>query len=72
MQTQSGSTHVMHYSIYLHDNAGQKLCVGEGFKGENEASAAIRLIKREFDIRPQNRVDNDRAADSFDALAADN
>lgn len=71
-QTQSGNTHVMHYSIFLHDNAGQKICVGEGFKGENEASAAIRLLKREFGIRSQNRVDDDRASGSIDALAADN
>ena len=34
MQTQSGRKHVMHYSLYAHDAAGNKVCIGEGFTGE--------------------------------------
>ncbi len=71
MQTQSGRTHVMHYSIYVHDGAGQKVCVGEGFKGAGEADAAIRLITREFSLSPRDGLHTDAADDGFDALAAD-
>lgn len=70
MQSQSGGKHRMHYSIYAHDLSGDKLCVGEGFQGESEASAAIRVLCREFSITPLAR---DAGRDSqFDALAADN
>ena len=57
MQTQSGGKHVMYYSVYAVDRQGNKIVVGEGFKGESEANAAIRLIAREFGLR-------ERAADS--------
>jgi hypothetical protein len=43
-QTQGGGKHVMHYSIYAVDRHGDKVVVGEGFKGESQAEAAIRLI----------------------------
>jgi hypothetical protein len=43
-QTQGGGKHVMHYSIYAVDRHGDKVVVGEGFKGESQANAAIRLI----------------------------
>lgn len=72
MQTQSGRSHVMHYSIYAHDSSGQKICVGEGFKGESEANAAIRIISREFSIMPRDGLDAGPDVDAFDALAADN
>ena len=71
MQSQSGKTHVMHYSLFLHDAAGHSVCVGEGFRGENEADAAIRVIGREFGIRVQGREPPRDDADQFDALAAD-
>ena len=51
MQTQSGGKHIMYYSVYAIDREGNKLIVGEGFKGESEAKAAIRLISREFGLR---------------------
>lgn len=34
----------MHYSIYAVDRQGDKVVVGEGFKGDSQADAAIRLI----------------------------
>jgi hypothetical protein len=34
----------MHYSIYAVDRHGDKVIVGEGFKGDSQAKAAIRLI----------------------------
>lgn len=50
MQTQSGSKHVMQYTIYAEDRQGQKIVIGEGFKGDNEANAAIRLAASEFGL----------------------
>lgn len=71
MQTQSGRRHVMHYSIYAHDAAAQKICLGEGFTGESEANAAIRLIARELSVSPREGFGEKRTEDNFDALAAD-
>jgi hypothetical protein len=43
-QSQGAGKHVMHYSIYAVDRHGDKVTVGEGFKGDSQAEAAIRLI----------------------------
>jgi len=43
-QSNGGGKHVMHYSIFAIDRHGDKIVVGEGFKGESQAEAAIRLI----------------------------
>ena len=50
MQTQSGKKHVMHFSIHAISRQGDKMVVGEGFKGRSEADAATSLIAREFDL----------------------
>lgn len=50
-QTQSGGKHVMHYSIYALDRQGNRQVVGEGFKGESQANAAIKLISRELGLQ---------------------
>ena len=49
-QTQSGGKHVMHYSIYALDRSGNRIVVGEGFRGESEANAAISFISRELGV----------------------
>ncbi len=49
-KTQSGRKHVIYYSIEAVDQQDNKLVIGEGFKGENEADAAIRLISEEFGL----------------------
>lgn len=49
-QTQSGKKQVMYYSVEAVDRQDNKLVVGVGFKGENEADAAIRLISEEFGL----------------------
>lgn len=71
MQTQSGGKHVMYYSVYAKDIGGKKLCLGEGFTGDSEAEAAIRLISRELSISPRASVRHDASADAYDPLAAD-
>ena len=50
-QTQSGGKHVIYYSIYANDTEGDKIVVGEGFKGESEAKAAMRLVARELNLQ---------------------
>jgi hypothetical protein len=71
-KTQSGSKHTVFYSIYAIGNDGQKMVIGEGFRGESEANAAIRLLSREFGITPPKpRSDLPKDID-FDVLAADN
>lgn len=49
-QSQNGGKHVIYYSIYANDIDGDKITVGEGFKGESQAKAAIRLIGNEFGL----------------------
>jgi len=43
-QSQGAGKHVMHYSVYAIGRNGDKVVVGEGFKGDSQAEAAIRLI----------------------------
>jgi hypothetical protein len=50
MQKRSGSKSTMYYSVYAVDTIGNRMAVGEGFKGDNEANAAIRLFTRELGI----------------------
>jgi hypothetical protein len=50
-KTQTGSKHVVFYSVHAIDRAGNKLVVGEGFKGESEANAAMRLMSSEFGLQ---------------------
>jgi hypothetical protein len=51
MKTQSGGKHVIYYAINMVDHDGNKMVVGEGFRGESEAKAAMRLIARELGLR---------------------
>jgi hypothetical protein len=75
-QSQGGGKHVMYYSIYATDFEGQKLRVGEGFKGESEARAAIRLIARELGLEntdaPVDRRTSGKAWDPAGLLRASN
>ncbi len=69
-QSQSGKKHVVHYSIYAEDSRGQKIVVGEGFKGDSQANAAIRFLIREFRLTPQieeGSTDGDSGADILTA-----
>jgi hypothetical protein len=49
-KTQSGNKHVIYYTVTAVDRQGEKLVMGEGFKGDNEANAAIELFSREFGL----------------------
>jgi len=66
-QSNGGGKHVMHYSIYALDTHGAKVVVGEGFKGESEANAAIRLIGRELGLASRGeRNETSDSAGSWD------
>jgi hypothetical protein len=71
-QSQSGRKHVVHYSIYAEDSHGQKIVVGEGFKGDSQANAAIRFLTRDFGLTPQEDQAGIASNIDFDYLAADN
>jgi hypothetical protein len=49
-QQQGGGKHIMYYTVYAVDRAGRKVAVGEGFKGNSQADAAIRLIGQELGL----------------------
>jgi membrane-bound ClpP family serine protease len=51
MKTQSGGKHVIYYSVYAIDRQGNEIVLGEGFKGESEAQAAVRVIAKELGLR---------------------
>jgi len=51
MKTQSGGKHTVFYSILGVDRQGNEILLGEGFKGESESRAAMRLMAREFGLR---------------------
>jgi len=51
LKTQTGSKHVIYYSVHAIDRDRNKLVVGEGFQGESEANAAIRLMASEFGLQ---------------------
>lgn len=51
MKTQSGGKHTVFYSILGVDSQGNEILLGEGFKGESETRAAIRMIERELGLQ---------------------
>jgi hypothetical protein len=72
MQTQSGGKHVMHYSVRAVGRSGQTMVVGEGFKGVNEAKAAIEFVAREFGLQSAAEfVNPESEPGSYNILTAD-
>ena len=67
-KTQSGNKHVIYYTVAAVDRQGNKVVLGEGFKGENEADAAIELFSQELGLLT---AAND-AQSSADGLSSDN
>ena len=74
MKTQSGGRHVIYYAINMIDHDGNKMAVGEGFKGESDAKAAIRMIARELGLRVERDGAESRRGEPLfdeDVLTAD-
>jgi hypothetical protein len=70
--TQSGKNHVITYSISAVDRHGQKLVVGEGFKGVSQADAAADFIALQFGLTPENDApEPDSGIDEYNLLTAD-
>jgi hypothetical protein len=53
MQSQSGGKHVMYYKVLAVDRSGREHTLGTGFRGDNQAEAAMRLIAAEFGLGPE-------------------
>ena len=53
MKTQSGGKHVIFYAVEMLDQDGNRMVIGEGFRGESEARAAMRVIAAELGLRVQ-------------------
>ena len=51
--SQSGARHVVRYTLFAVDRQGQKMVVGEGFKGASQARAAAELMARELGLSLQ-------------------
>ena len=63
-QQQGGGKHVMHYSVYAVDRSGRRIVVGEGFRGDSQAEAAMRLIGQELGLRPAQHRANPHLSDT--------
>lgn len=73
LKAQSGGKHTIFYTIHAIGPTGESLTLGEGFRGQAEAKAAIRLIATEFGLPlPEDEPANDDAPLEYNALAADN
>jgi hypothetical protein len=74
MKTQSGGRHVIYYAINILDHDGNKMVVGEGFRGESEAKAAMRMIAQELGLRVERSGEQSRTGMPLfdeDVLTAD-
>jgi hypothetical protein len=72
MQTQSGSKHAMHYTLYGIRQNGPKLVLGEGFRGSGQAEAAAAFLARELGLSPRAPMeDANEPLDRANILTAD-
>ena len=67
MKTQSGGKHTVFYSVFGVDSQGNEILLGEGFSGESETRAAMRLIKRELGLSAMREGDERAAASHADS-----
>lgn len=74
MRSRSGNKHVIYYSVLAVDRSGNQVVVGEGFRGENEANAAVDFIANAFGLNvTEGKATKTTAADTIgdDVLTAD-
>jgi hypothetical protein len=48
--TQSGTRHIVRYTLFAVDGQGRKMVVGEGFKGASQARVAVEYMARELGL----------------------
>jgi len=65
MQSQSGGKHVMYYSVRAIDRHANEVILGDGFRGESAADAAIRFLSRELGLVEDQRAI--RSRDDYDS-----
>ena len=71
-KTQSGKQHTIFYTISAVDSNGQKLVVGEGFKGAGQADAAVDYIGSLFGLVPKHSPpEPDMGVEDYDLLTTD-
>ncbi len=70
-QTHSGGNHTRYFSVFAEDIHGQKIVLGEGFKGSAEADAAIRIIARKLGLPSQEMPAGEKNLEGFNVLTAD-
>lgn len=71
MKTQSGGRHVIYYAVEMLDDHGNAMVVGEGFRGESEVRAAMRIIAAELGLRVQPDRNPESHVYGEDVLTAD-
>jgi len=71
MSSQRAGKHTVHYSVLGLGHSGERLRLGEGFRGRSEARAGVRLIARELGLPLPATSSDDDEADGYNALAAD-
>jgi len=68
--SQSGTKHVVRYTLFALDRQGRKMVVGEGFKGASQAKAAAEFMASELGLElPENVPDT--AVNDVNLLASD-
>ncbi len=72
MKTQSGSKHVVRYSVSAVDQNGTHMTVGEGFRGASEADVAADYIARKFGLSArESDASTASESDDLNLLTAD-
>ncbi|MGB5491723.1 MAG: DUF3592 domain-containing protein [Woeseiaceae bacterium] len=69
MRLQSGGKHTVFYSILGLDRQGNEILLGEGFRGENEARAAMRVISTELGLHVARRRSLSQGAENLTVSA---
>jgi hypothetical protein len=71
-KTQSGKQHTIYYTISAVDRNGEKLVVGEGFKGASQADAAADFVAEMFGLAPQDEEpETESGVGDYDLLTTD-
>jgi hypothetical protein len=71
-KTQSGKRHTIYYTISAIDRNGEKLVVGEGFRGASQADAAAEFIARTFGLKPKDTAQDPAVGvEDFNLLTTD-
>jgi hypothetical protein len=71
-KTHSGKRHVIYYTISAVDRNGEKMVIGEGFRGVGQTDAAADLIAGLFGLRAQEgAAEIGSSGEEYDYLAAD-